>query len=206
MGFGFASRTGAGVKCQFGFDSKKEFGFFVDFFCLTTWNSRSVHRDVFCPNKTSMSARQSPAFSLALMSRSSHPVLENPAIENGQRAIVRQLSDANVKSGSKFIPLYRAAEEGECATVHLLLVKGADANVTTSAGLTPLFAAAVGGHIPVVQILLENRADVNARTINGHYPLDGAVQWGHLTVTHMLLNKGADINAKANDVNPTPKP
>lgn len=89
--------------------------------------------------------------------------------------------------------LWKAARQGDAATVQALLAKGVDVNTKFRYGATALSYACDRGHVEVVKVLLEHGADVNVKdTFYNATPLSWAAFKGHIEVIRLLLSKGAE--------------
>jgi TonB family protein len=87
--------------------------------------------------------------------------------------------------------LMRAAEEGNTATVRVLLELGADVNAKDDDGRTSLMGAAQKGHTAAVRALLDAGADANAKDDDGQTSMMLAAQKGHTQIMQMLKKAGA---------------
>ena len=81
------------------------------------------------------------------------------------------VNQAKTDSGSS--PLYIASQNGNEATVKVLLNAGGNVNqAQTTTGCTPLFQASQNGHVDTVKVLIKAGGKVNqARTTDGVSPL-----------------------------------
>lgn len=102
-------------------------------------------------------------------------------------------------------PLIRAAEQGDVATIDLLLERGADVDgACRCAGREgPLFAALAAGRIEAARRPLEGGADATLRAFAGHTPLHVAAIRGLEAIVPELLARGADPAARS-DAGETP--
>jgi uncharacterized protein len=114
----------------------------------------------------------------------------------GDEKMTKLLLDAgaNVNSRSatlKDTALARAAQDGNGATVRILLAAGAHVDDRDGAGWTPLFNAALKGDLEIVEALLSAGADVNARSSNGWTALKESQMRGYEKVAQRLKSAGA---------------
>ncbi|MFQ5936092.1 MAG: ankyrin repeat domain-containing protein [Acidiferrobacterales bacterium] len=91
--------------------------------------------------------------------------------------------------------LLAAAENGDTATVKLLVEAGVDANTSDSVGVTGLMVAAREGHVEIVTLLLNAGAQIDATDKDGSTPLILATQAGQVAVAQELVKAGADTSA-----------
>ena len=114
---------------------------------------------------------------------------------DGHIEVVRNLLQApgiqtGPVTGSKFVPLVAAAQQGHKNIARLLLMNGADPNVKGDTGMTSLHVACLHGHTPVVALLLQFGAssDVEVKDQDGQgqtaYSLAGL--GGHRDVLSVL--------------------
>ncbi len=89
---------------------------------------------------------------------------------------------------------WRAALEGDVATLERIVGRGASPDASDQEGSTLLMLAARSGHVPAVTYLLANKASVNARNKYGDTPLMAAALKGHVEVARVLLANGAELN------------
>lgn len=105
--------------------------------------------------------------------------------------------------------LRSAAEDGDVASVRVVLALGANPDLADRIGMTPLHCAAAGGNVEVVRALLEAGANLDARiydpeilfdgstqVYDGFTPLHCAAERGHVAVISLLVKSGADVNAR----------
>ena len=102
--------------------------------------------------------------------------------------------------------VFRAAFDGDLATVKRLVAEGADLEARSDLGQTPLHLAIENDNVEVVKFLLESGADPNGLTSGGITPLchaievegDAASQLGrdeHSTaIIELLLAHDAEVN------------
>lgn len=90
--------------------------------------------------------------------------------------------------------VFRAASDGELASMRSLLAAGANVNQREYEGETPLMYAAAAGRTEMVLFLLERGADINAVSNNGETAL---VRAGDTATVRALLAKGADMELGA---------
>jgi hypothetical protein len=99
--------------------------------------------------------------------------------------------------------LFKAATEGELATVQGALMLGVPADaVANDRGQTALMAAAAKGRVAVVRFLLEKGADPNKKDAAGNAALAYARSSGNAEIIALLENKGGGRAAAA----PRPRP
>ncbi|GAA4070255.1 ankyrin repeat domain-containing protein [Nonomuraea soli] len=90
--------------------------------------------------------------------------------------------------------LYRAALDGDVATVADLLNRGADPGQAGPEGL-PLCAAAAWDRVDVINRLIEAGADVNGTEADGWQPLLWAAANGNADAAQALIDAGASVAA-----------
>ncbi len=90
--------------------------------------------------------------------------------------------------------LHLAASNGDVATVHTLLQKGAEVDYPDDNGVTALMMASEEGHQPTVQLLLRRGANPNLATKFGQTALMEAVRGKHALVVETLLEQGANAD------------
>jgi ankyrin repeat protein len=105
------------------------------------------------------------------------------------------------------IHLFKAATDGDEATVRALLAKGVGVDIRDNLNFplwdqTPLMYAAQKGHLQVVKGLLKAGADVSAtdwsfatEDTRANQPLHYAASGGNVAIADELVSAGADINA-----------
>ncbi|HET9361270.1 MAG TPA: ankyrin repeat domain-containing protein [Vicinamibacterales bacterium] len=93
-------------------------------------------------------------------------------------------------------PLAFAAENGDVATMKVLLLGGAKVDLKVGRiGETPLLFAAYAGHRDAAALLLDNKADIEARTTDQSTAILAAVCSRNSDVMRVLGDRGADVNA-----------
>ncbi|KAH6973714.1 hypothetical protein BKA56DRAFT_676379 [Ilyonectria sp. MPI-CAGE-AT-0026] len=103
----------------------------------------------------------------------------------------------DLKDNQNRTPLSYAAENGQGATVRLLLDNGEDLeSKDVSDKRSALSWAAFKGHEVVVEILLEGGADPESRDEIGRTPLSSAAAKGHEAMVKILLEGGADLESR----------
>ncbi|KAF6826373.1 hypothetical protein CMUS01_09456, partial [Colletotrichum musicola] len=85
--------------------------------------------------------------------------------------------------------LYAASEEGQIATVHFLLEKGADVNAEGGHFGNALQVASCKGHETIVQMLLERGAVINASWGHHRNSLHAALIEDHDIIFWMLVDR-----------------
>ncbi len=96
--------------------------------------------------------------------------------------------------------LWKAAFDGDLATVKSCLDHGVDVNSRGQGGMSPLVVASRNGHLDVVKYLVEHGANVNdADNMLRKSPLLAASFSRRQDVVEYLLGKGANINAQAHN-------
>uniref|UniRef100_A0A6C0B6E6 Uncharacterized protein n=1 Tax=viral metagenome TaxID=1070528 RepID=A0A6C0B6E6_9ZZZZ len=97
--------------------------------------------------------------------------------------------------------LYKAALEGDNATVEKQIDLGADVDWTYETKLepTPLIAASIKGHANVVETLILAGADLNKPNKALETPIFKAAKHGNLAIVEMLIFYKADVNRKSNE-------
>ncbi len=63
-----------------------------------------------------------------------------------------------------YIPLIKAANDGDERNLSLLLSEGSDINIQDSSGYTALIKASVKGHERIVSLLIERGADISIKS------------------------------------------
>lgn len=79
--------------------------------------------------------------------------------------------DLNRFGANGLSPLHRAAIEGSCECLQLLLDQGANINIKDDRGWTPLHDAVFHGHVGCAMILIRKGADLDAETNKFQTPL-----------------------------------
>ena len=83
--------------------------------------------------------------------------------------------------------LHNAADQGDAASVRLLLAAGAPVDPRSRSGWTPLLIAAARAHEEAVAVLIQAGADLNARSPQGGTALALAQARGAAAVARLLL-------------------
>ena len=135
--------------------------------------------------------------------RSGMPPLHHAAIK-GELDTVQLL----INSGAE-TQLSKAAKNGECILLQVLLQAGANPNITELNGEFPLLLAArncqgkegikfwhLATMYRVVQLLLQRGANPNMRDQYGTTPLHWAARFGHKAIVKQLIDGGADPNSR----------
>lgn len=94
------------------------------------------------------------------------------------------------------ITLWRAAHQGDVASVTELLRQGADVNASHPDGGTALIKAAARGHREVLQSLLTAGAKVDGKDAEGWTALMWSAERGRIELVNLLLAAGADPSAR----------
>ncbi|KAH7029512.1 ankyrin repeat-containing domain protein [Microdochium trichocladiopsis] len=97
---------------------------------------------------------------------------------------------------SCFNPLTKAAFDGDCTQVQLLLEEAHAIDAIDAAGDTALLRATKQGHCDAVVLLLDHNAAVDAADPDGRTSLLCAVEARNETIIRLLLERGADISAR----------
>ena len=119
------------------------------------------------------------------------------AIENGHREVVALLKDAGAATRATGQLLFRAASDGDAATVRDLVESGADLHWKRPKNhWTPLHEAAYEGHLEIVNYLVSKGADVADTETNGLTPLMLAAQEGRTEVVRALLDADSPLHHK----------
>lgn len=92
--------------------------------------------------------------------------------------------------------MFRAALEGDLATIKRGLDRGLDADSTDPEGNSLLMLAARAPHKPVVELLLARKASVSRRNKFGDTPLLVAAVSGDTQVAGWLLDRGAQLGGE----------
>ena len=92
--------------------------------------------------------------------------------------------------------MFRAALEGDLATIKRGLDRGLDADSTDPDGNSLLMLAARAPHKPVVELLLARKASVTRRNKFGDTPLLVAAVSGDTQVAGWLLERGAPLGGE----------
>ena len=111
------------------------------------------------------------------------------------RALLAQKVNVNVTEPDGTTALHWAANQGDAATVDLLIKAGATVKARNRYGATPFGLAVTEGHGAVIERLLQAGEDPNA-VINGDPALMLAARSGHVDAVKALLAKGANVNVK----------
>ena len=91
-------------------------------------------------------------------------------------------------------PLMRAAQEGHCACVQLLLQAGASVNRRNRERMSALMLASQRGHAQICQLLIQHGADLEAKTASqDSTSLLLACKRGHLETVRVLVTAGCEV-------------
>lgn len=90
---------------------------------------------------------------------------------------------------------WRAASEGDVATLQALLERGNSVDTTDADGNSLLILAARSGKAEMASYLLSQKAAVNKRNKFGDTALMAASLKGHLEVARLLIDNGAEVNS-----------
>lgn len=96
---------------------------------------------------------------------------------------------ANDRGSMAYPPLLVAAEQGDVATVTVLLQHKAKVNAASAEGSTALHKAAWNGHKKVVEVLLRAGASAKVKNKAGKTALDLAKARGHKEIVVLLKGK-----------------
>jgi len=126
-----------------------------------------------------------------------HAQIARFLLQNGARA--------DAKNAKGETPLHEVArhlhQEGDEATIGILLDAGASLSAQDNDGATPLHKAAMGGHYEAAKILLDQGADIEARA-QQLTPLHFSAFAGKPEVTQLLIERGADVFVEKDGMNP----
>ena len=133
------------------------------------------------------------------------------AVERENEATIRLLIEYwDVVADSKFkdrygngqTPLSRAAENGDCDIVQLLVElerEDVDADSKDKRGRTPLSWAAEKGHNAIARLLVEREdVDADSKDTYGRTPLSWAAEKGHEAIVRLLVER-EDVDADSTD-------
>ena len=98
------------------------------------------------------------------------------------------------QDGRGITPSIVAAEQGDTATVRLLLASGAAIDQSHALGRTALYAAAICDSRDIVSLLLDAGAAVDQPCADGMTPLIGAALAGCTETVRLLPAAGADCS------------
>lgn len=104
---------------------------------------------------------------------------------------------AMIEAGNRHqtTPLMRAAQEGHCEAVRVLLAAGATVNLRNRYRLTALLLAAQRGHVATCKQLIQAGADMNAVTDDQRSTaLMLACKRGHANVVQALVTAGCNVS------------
>jgi hypothetical protein len=90
--------------------------------------------------------------------------------------------------------IFKAAKDGDLATLSKLIEEGESVNEVNKAGNTPLTIAAGWGQTETVAFLLSKGANINHINSRGFSPLLMAVESGRTDTAFFLIDQGADIS------------
>lgn len=116
------------------------------------------------------------------------------------QALINLGSNINEEDAYGYAPVWYAAQNGDLATIELLLERGADLRKW---GESSLGQACVNGHRDVAEFLISRGIDVNTIVIKNPEwtALMVATNAGQLDVVRMLVRKGASLDIRDKDGN-----
>jgi len=102
--------------------------------------------------------------------------------------------------------LFFAAQNGQAATIDILVKAGAKPNAPLATGVTPLMIAAKAGNPDAVKVLLDNGADANAKeNARGETALMFAAAANRAAAIQVLLQSGANASLSTKVIDITAK-
>jgi ankyrin repeat protein len=114
--------------------------------------------------------------------------------------ITSVIEHINVRNAIGQAALHRAAQDGNKASVELLLANGAEVDIKDMVGQTPLHLAAEhSDNIELLELLVSYGADINAQTKLKYKlwtPLHRAALTGHAQVAKWLIAHGVNVDSK----------
>ena len=118
--------------------------------------------------------------------------------------LVRHGADINARSKNGFAAISFAAQQGDTASIGILLEAGANVNdVAPKSGLTPILIASAMGRTKAAVLLLDKGADPNVVAANGFTPLHlAAKRKGAVAIVSALLAHDANPNVRLNAKKP----
>lgn len=150
-------------------------------------------------NHTAVIDRLREALQMLTADNDTSDDIQQEDIESNRKAV-----DAQDEAG--WTALHRACEDGDLASVEMLVAAGADVNLHSRPRSvnefwnTAVQLAARGGHADILRHLITaGAADVNARLQRDWTTLHQAYSKGHLEVVQILLAAGADVRALTSD-------
>lgn len=118
-------------------------------------------------------------------------------VETEEELLVLQGTSADASAEDQNAALRCAVQNGDEATVALLLGKGISVNTVDSLGVTPLIRATQARQKAVVALLIEKHASIDAADEKGRTALMCAIQTGAFydgDVAQLLLENGAALS------------
>ena len=118
--------------------------------------------------------------------------------------LLRHGADINARSKNGFAAISFAAQQGDTASIGILLEAGANVNdVAPKSGLTPILIATAMGRTKAVVLLLDKGADPDVVAANGFTPLHlAAKRKGAVAIVSALLAHDANPNVRLNAKKP----
>ena len=107
--------------------------------------------------------------------------------------LLRAKANLSAVNSCEETALYKAAYNGHCTVVDLLLQAKAQVN-KTSAGMTPLYLATNKSHTNVVRQLIVAKAELHRPSSDGFTPLMTACDLGNVNSVELLIDAKAELN------------